>query len=44
MVPLAFGTQTAGSLIRPASYCGVWALKATFDATRSKASWACRIR
>lgn len=29
MVPLAFGTQTAGSLIRPASYCGVWALKAT---------------
>ncbi|MCO5978717.1 amidase [Ideonella oryzae] len=30
MVPLAFGTQTAGSLIRPASYCGVWALKATF--------------
>ncbi len=31
MVPLAFGTQTAGSLIRPASYCGVWALKATHD-------------
>jgi Asp-tRNA(Asn)/Glu-tRNA(Gln) amidotransferase A subunit family amidase len=30
MVPLALGTQTAGSLIRPASYCGVWALKATF--------------
>lgn len=29
MVPLAFGTQTAGSLIRPASYCGVWALKPT---------------
>jgi Asp-tRNA(Asn)/Glu-tRNA(Gln) amidotransferase A subunit family amidase len=23
MVPLAFGTQTAGSVIRPASYCGV---------------------
>ena len=23
MVPLAFGTQTAGSIIRPASYCGV---------------------
>lgn len=23
MVPLAFGTQTAGSVIRPAAYCGV---------------------
>jgi amidase len=26
-VPLAFGTQTAGSLIRPAAYCGVVAFK-----------------
>jgi Asp-tRNA(Asn)/Glu-tRNA(Gln) amidotransferase A subunit family amidase len=29
-VPIALGTQTAGSMIRPASYCGVWALKPTW--------------
>lgn len=29
MVPAALGTQTAGSLIRPASYCGVVAYKPT---------------
>ncbi len=32
MVPLAFGTQTAGSLIRPASYCGIFGYKPTFNA------------
>jgi Asp-tRNA(Asn)/Glu-tRNA(Gln) amidotransferase A subunit family amidase len=31
MVPLALGTQTAGSIIRPASYCGVWGFKPTFN-------------
>jgi Asp-tRNA(Asn)/Glu-tRNA(Gln) amidotransferase A subunit family amidase len=30
MVPLALGTQTAGSLTRPASYCGVVAFKPSF--------------
>jgi Asp-tRNA(Asn)/Glu-tRNA(Gln) amidotransferase A subunit family amidase len=31
MVPLAIGTQTAGSVIRPASYCGVYGLKPSFN-------------
>jgi Asp-tRNA(Asn)/Glu-tRNA(Gln) amidotransferase A subunit family amidase len=30
MVPLALGTQTAGSTIRPASYCGVYGYKPSF--------------
>jgi Asp-tRNA(Asn)/Glu-tRNA(Gln) amidotransferase A subunit family amidase len=30
MVPLALGTQTGGSIIRPASYCGVAAVKPSF--------------
>ena len=30
MVPLAFGTQTAGSVIRPAAFCGVAAFKPSF--------------
>lgn len=29
MAPLAFGSQTAGSLIRPSSYCGIAAFKPT---------------
>jgi Asp-tRNA(Asn)/Glu-tRNA(Gln) amidotransferase A subunit family amidase len=30
MLPFAIGTQTAGSVIRPGSYCGIAALKPTF--------------
>jgi amidase len=30
MVPLGFGTQTGGSVIRPASYCGVVGFKPSF--------------
>jgi Asp-tRNA(Asn)/Glu-tRNA(Gln) amidotransferase A subunit family amidase len=30
MVPLALGTQTAGSVIRPAAYCGDFAVKPSF--------------
>ena len=30
IVPFALGTQTAGSIIRPASFCGVWGFKPSF--------------
>ena len=30
MVPVAYGTQTTGSVIRPGAYCGVVAVKPTF--------------
>lgn len=33
MTPLAFGTQTSGSVIRPAAYCGVIGFKPTFGWT-----------
>jgi amidase len=31
MVPAAFGTQTGGSVLRPAAYCGVVGYKPTFN-------------
>src|ERR687894_2028348 len=30
MIPVATGTQTVGSIIRPASYCGIFGYKPTF--------------
>jgi Asp-tRNA(Asn)/Glu-tRNA(Gln) amidotransferase A subunit family amidase len=30
MVPLALGTQTGGSTIRPAAFCGIYGMKPTF--------------
>jgi Asp-tRNA(Asn)/Glu-tRNA(Gln) amidotransferase A subunit family amidase len=43
-VPLALGTQTGGSVIRPASFCGIHALKPTFgwigrDGVTQQAPW-----
>lgn len=35
-VPLALGTQTGGSLIRPGSFCGVYALKPTWNAVSAE--------
>ncbi len=30
MVPITLGTQTAGSIIRPASFCGIYGVKSSF--------------
>ncbi|MCC6391092.1 MAG: amidase [Bryobacterales bacterium] len=36
MAPFAIGTQTQGSIIRPASFCGVVGIKPTFDLLPTK--------
>jgi len=40
-VPLSIGTQTGGSVIRPASYCGVYAMKPTWNAVSAEGMKAC---
>ena len=39
MVPAAYGTQTAGSIHRPAAYCGVIGYKPTFDTFNTHGIW-----
>jgi Asp-tRNA(Asn)/Glu-tRNA(Gln) amidotransferase A subunit family amidase len=39
MVPVALGTQTAGSVIRPAAYCGVYGFKPTRGWTSTTGVW-----
>lgn len=39
MVPMAFGSQTAGSVIRPAAYCGVVGYKPTFGRLPRSGLW-----
>ena len=31
-MPLALGSQTAGSVVRPTAFCGVWGMKPSFGA------------
>lgn len=40
-LPLALGTQTAGSVVRPASFCGVVGVKPTFDALPTRGVKPC---
>lgn len=39
MVPVALGTQTAGSVIRPAAYCGVYGFKPSRGWTSTEGIW-----
>jgi Asp-tRNA(Asn)/Glu-tRNA(Gln) amidotransferase A subunit family amidase len=39
MVPVALGTQTAGSVVRPAAYCGVYGFKPSWGWTSTTGIW-----
>lgn len=39
MVPVALGTQTAGSVVRPAAYCGVYGFKPARGWTSTRGIW-----
>lgn len=41
LAPAALGTQTAGSILRPAAYCGVVGLKPTYDAVSRDGVFPC---
>ncbi|KAH0548150.1 hypothetical protein GP486_008122 [Trichoglossum hirsutum] len=42
-VPLSLGTQTGGSVIRPASYTGIFAMKPTYNAISPEGQKTCTI-
>ncbi|PWI68483.1 hypothetical protein PCL_02252 [Purpureocillium lilacinum] len=42
-VPLALGTQTGGSIVRPGSFCGVWAFKPTWGLISTEGVSRCSV-
>lgn len=39
MVPVALGTQTGGSVLRPSSYCGIFGYKPTYNTFNKMGVW-----
>jgi Asp-tRNA(Asn)/Glu-tRNA(Gln) amidotransferase A subunit family amidase len=39
MVPVALGTQTGGSVLRPSSYCGIFGFKPTYNSFNKMGVW-----